>query len=57
LDRLHEIWLKLSSEEQFGSRLHHRDVIGLALTRLELDLTRADREEIVKQLSLELRKS
>ena len=57
LDRLHEIWLKLSSEEQFGSRLHHRDVIGLALTRLELDLTTADREDIVKQLNSELRKS
>ncbi len=57
LDRLHEIWLKLSSEEQFGSRLHHRDVIGLALTRLEVDLTTADREEIVKQLGQELRKS
>lgn len=57
LDLLHEIWLKLSSEEQFGSRLHHRDVIGLALNRLQEDLSTADRESIVNQLNQELRKS
>ncbi len=27
LDRLHELWLRLS-EDDFGSKLHHRDVIG-----------------------------
>ena len=36
LDRAHELWLKL--HENFGSRLHHRDVIGVALRRLEKDL-------------------
>ncbi|WP_031499004.1 amino acid permease [Bryobacter aggregatus] len=57
LDLLHEIWLKLSGDEQFGSRLHHRDVVGLALSRLEKDLNSADRDEIVGQLAKELRKS
>jgi hypothetical protein len=35
--RLHEIWLQLSMGE-LGSKLHHRDVIGAALRRLEKDL-------------------
>jgi nucleotide-binding universal stress UspA family protein len=37
LDRLHELWLRLS-EDHFGSKLHHRDVIGAAVRRLEKDL-------------------
>ena len=28
LDRLHDLWLDLQNE--FGSRLHHRDVVGVA---------------------------
>lgn len=56
VDRLHDIWLSLSSEERFGSRLHHRDVVGLALRRLEDDIAGADREQVVKQLEDELRK-
>ena len=38
LDRLHELWLKLSADARFGSNLHHRDVVGVALRRLERDL-------------------
>ena len=56
LDLLHEIWLKLSSDEQFGSRLHHRDVVGLALRRLDDDLDGGDKEPIIKQLGKELSK-
>src|SRR5262249_16846550 len=37
LDRLHELWLRLA-EKGFGSKLHHRDVVGVALRRLERDL-------------------
>ena len=55
LDRLHEIWLELSGGEGFGSRLHHRDVLGLALRRLEKELTTQDRPEIVDELKRELR--
>jgi hypothetical protein len=36
LDRAHELWLRL--QESFGSRLHHRDVVGVALRWLERDL-------------------
>ncbi len=35
VDLLHDIWLKLSEEEKLGSRLHHRDVVGVALAALE----------------------
>jgi len=55
LDRAHDLWLKLS--ENFGSRLHHRDVIGVALRRLEKDLDAAERsEEVLTDLERELRK-
>ena len=54
LDRLHDIWLKLSSEEQIGSKLHHRDVVGLALRRLEDDLISDDREKVLQELQQEL---
>jgi len=56
LDRAHDLWLKLS--ENFGSRLHHRDVIGVALRRLEKDLEAADRNgEVLTDLEKELRKN
>ena len=37
VDLLHDIWLKMSGSEN-GARLHHRDVVGLALRRLQKDL-------------------
>jgi amino acid transporter/nucleotide-binding universal stress UspA family protein len=56
LDRAHDLWLKLS--ENFGSRLHHRDVIGVALRRLEKDLDTAERNrEVLTDLEKELRKN
>ena len=55
LDRLHEIWLRLSAQENLGAKLHHRDVIGLALRRLSVDLDTAKREEIVDSLEREIR--
>src|SRR6266850_815289 len=55
LDRLHELWLRLS-EDQFGSKLHHRDVIGAALRRLEKDLDSDRRNDAIEDLTRELRK-
>jgi hypothetical protein len=57
VDLLHDIWLKLSSQDQFGSRLHHRDVVGLALRRLDKELDSTEKQEIVDQLNRELGKS
>jgi hypothetical protein len=53
LDRAHELWLRL--QENFGSRLHHRDVVGVALRRLEKDLDTGRREEVLDDLHKELR--
>ena len=54
VDLLHDIWLKLSGREQLGSRLHHRDVVGLALRRLQKDMERGP-EEIAAEAQRELR--
>ena len=49
IDKLHELWLRLSAE--FGSKLHHRDVISVALERLEDDLNSDRRNEVFERLS------
>ncbi|MSV34019.1 MAG: APC family permease [Bryobacterales bacterium] len=54
VDLLHDIWLNMSEQEQLGSRLHHRDVVGLALRRLRKDLEQG-RDEIVTEAQRELR--
>ena len=55
IDRLHEIWLRLSAQENLGSKLHHRDVVGLALRRLATDLEAGKREDIVESLERDIR--
>jgi len=57
LDRLHDLWLKLSEQEGVGSRLHHRDVVGAALRRLQRDLESGDSKQVVEDLKQELRRS
>ncbi|MEO8096980.1 MAG: amino acid permease [Acidobacteriota bacterium] len=41
VQRLHRIWLQLSEEDRIG-KLHHRDVVSVALRRLEEDLSAGD---------------
>lgn len=55
IERLHELWLRLSDLEEFGARLHHRDVVGVALRRLERDLAGDKREEVLEDFRRELR--
>jgi hypothetical protein len=50
------LWLRLT-EEGFGSKLHHRDVVGVALRRLEKELTGEERLKVLEDLKNELRKS
>ncbi len=38
VDLLHKIWLELCDCTELGARLHHRDVVGIALRRMERDL-------------------
>jgi amino acid transporter len=53
VQRLHELWLRLS--DAFGSKLHHRDVLGVALRRLERDLENDRRDEALVDLDTEIR--
>ena len=46
IGRLHDLWLKLT-REKFGSELHHRDIVGVALMRLDEDLRDPDRKQDV----------
>jgi len=51
---LHDVWLELSSE--FGSKLHHRDVIGVALRRLVRELHSDLRPEVISEVADEIRR-
>ena len=51
LDRLHDLWLRLSGEKDVGAKLHHRDVVGLALERLQHDLGTDRRAEILAEIN------
>ena len=55
LDRTHDLWLRLAEQGGFGAKLHHRDVVGVALRRLERDLE-SNRDQVIQDLSRELRK-
>src|SRR5262249_20800070 len=57
VDRLHELWLKLTESDDIGAKLHHRDVVGVALRRLERDLSDGNRDEVVQDLKNEFRKT
>jgi hypothetical protein len=55
VDLLHELWLQLSEDEDLGSRLHHRDVVGVALRRLQRDLVNHSRETLITEIRGEMR--
>jgi amino acid transporter len=55
VELLHDIWLNLSESEQLGCRLHHRDIVGVALRRLRHDLQNEDRDRVVSEVQRELR--
>ncbi len=56
IDRLHELWLRLCEREGLGSKLHHRDVVGVALRRLEQDMSGADYERILEEFRRQMKK-
>lgn len=57
VERLHELWLRLTEEPGIGARLHHRDVVGVALRRLERDLANEKRQEVIEEIRRELGKA
>jgi hypothetical protein len=52
LGRLHDLWLNLS--DTLGCKLHHRDVVGVALRRLQRDLGGAQNAEAIEEIRREL---
>jgi amino acid transporter len=52
VERVHRLWLKLS--ERFGSRLHHRDVVGLALMHFERELEGPRANQTLDEIDREL---
>jgi len=54
IDLAHRLWLELSNR-QFGAKLHHRDVVGVALQRLARDLQDPARTDgVLEELGVEL---
>ncbi len=53
LDLLHRLWLELS-QRGLGSKLHHRDVVRVALRRLDSELHSKESDEILDSLRQEM---
>ena len=51
---LHRLWQEISNRPNIGSRLHHRDVVSVALRRLEEELRSEHSGEIMTQVESEL---
>jgi hypothetical protein len=52
IDVVHNLWLDLSDE--FGSKIHHRDVIGVALRRMGRELQGNERASVIADAAVEL---
>jgi amino acid transporter len=49
VDLVHEMWLELS-DKYAGSKLHHRDIVGVALRRMREQLQSKERDEVVHDI-------
>jgi hypothetical protein len=53
LDLLHQLWLELASKGP-GSKLHHRDIVGVALRRMQESLQSGHADEVVADVMREI---
>jgi len=53
IDLVHELWLELS-DKYGGAKLHHRDIVGVALRRMREQLKAEERDEVVQDIVEEL---
>jgi amino acid transporter/nucleotide-binding universal stress UspA family protein len=53
LDLLHRLWLDLSAKGP-GSKLHHRDIVGVALRRMQESLESGHGDEVVADVMREI---
>jgi amino acid transporter len=49
VDIVHEMWLELS-EKYAGAKIHHRDVVGVALRRMMHQLRSEQRDHVIKDI-------
>jgi amino acid transporter len=52
VDTVHSLWLDLS--EDFGSKIHHRDIVGVALRRMVRDMNSGRRDDVAHDVAQEL---
>jgi amino acid transporter len=57
IDLVHDLWLELCDVSGLGARLHHRDVVGVALRRLHQDLHGERRAGAVEDFQKDIRRS
>jgi len=53
LDLLHKLWLELAAKGP-GAKLHHRDVVGVALRRMQEELRSGQADEIIADVTREV---
>jgi nucleotide-binding universal stress UspA family protein len=53
LDLLHRLWLELSAKGP-GAKLHHRDIVGVALRRMQGDLESGHSDDVVADVMREI---
>jgi len=53
VELVHELWLELS-EKYAGAKLHHRDIVGVALRRMREHLQNAERDGVVHDILEEI---
>jgi hypothetical protein len=51
---VHRLWQELSNRPGIGSRLHHRDVVSVALRRLNEQLHSGERHDVLHDVEHEL---
>ena len=54
IDLVHRLWLELMRERN-GAKLHHRDVIGVALSRLEQQLHSEQAGRVLTDIDAEVK--
>jgi hypothetical protein len=53
IDIVHELWLEIG-DKYCGSKLHHRDIVGVALRRMREQLGSQERDEVVHDIIEEI---
>jgi hypothetical protein len=54
IDLVHRLWQELSDKPGIDGRLHHRDVVGVALRRLDEELHSRRAGEVLADIESEL---